>query len=184
VRLDTSGHPKEEPQMICTLTARQLKPGAFDAFREAFEKAGIEDGPQEIVKRWSRVYVCRDVTDENVALKFGFFEGTLEELREIQRQGEGGPRSRPTRWRRTSRRSCSTAPTRSSRRSPPLTGKPSPFSYGGRPAPRCRDGPTGAAAVAPPALKRVGSQRDDGRWAEAGSRGRTCCYRALDAALA
>jgi hypothetical protein len=85
--------PEEEPQMICTLTARRLKPGAFDAFREAFEKAGVESVPQEIVKRWSRVYVCRDVTDENVALTFGFFEGTLEELREIQRQGEGGPRS-------------------------------------------------------------------------------------------
>ena len=47
--------------MIRTLTARRLKPGAFDAFREAFEKAGIEDVTQEIVKRWSRVYVCRDV---------------------------------------------------------------------------------------------------------------------------
>jgi hypothetical protein len=49
--------------------------------------------PQEIVKRWSRVYVCRDVTDENVALTFGLCDGTLEELREIQAQGEGGPRS-------------------------------------------------------------------------------------------
>ena len=79
--------------MICTLTARRLKPGAFAAFREAFEKAGIEDVPPEIVKRWSRVYVCRDVTDENVALTFGFFDGTLEELREIQGQDEGGRRS-------------------------------------------------------------------------------------------
>jgi hypothetical protein len=77
--------------MICTLTARRIKPGAFDAFREAFEKAGVEDVPQEIIKRWSRVYICRDVTDENVALTFGLFDGTLEELREIQRQA--GPRS-------------------------------------------------------------------------------------------
>jgi hypothetical protein len=79
--------------MICTLTARRLKPGTFEPFREAFEKAGVEDVPQEIVKRWSGVYVCRDVSDENVALTFGFFEGTLEELREIQRQAKGGPRS-------------------------------------------------------------------------------------------
>ena len=79
--------------MICTLTARRLKPGAFDAFRESFEKSGVEVVPEEIAKRWSRVYVCRDVTDENVALTFGFFEGTLEELRDIQSQLEGGPRN-------------------------------------------------------------------------------------------
>jgi hypothetical protein len=79
--------------MICTLTARRLKPGEFDAFRAAFEKAGVEDVPDEIVKRWSRVYVCRDVTDEDVALTFGFFEGTLEELRRIQEGFEGGPQS-------------------------------------------------------------------------------------------
>lgn len=71
----------------------RLKPGAFDAFRDAFEKSGVEDVPEEIAKRWSRVYVCRDVTDENVALTFGFFEGTLEELRDIQSQLEGGPRN-------------------------------------------------------------------------------------------
>ena len=80
--------------MICTLTARRLKPGGFDAFRAAFEKAGVEDVPEEIIKRWSRVYVCRDVTDEDVALTFGFFDGTLDELREIQQAGsERGPQS-------------------------------------------------------------------------------------------
>lgn len=43
--------------MICTLTARRLKPGAFDAFREEFEKAGTEDVPQgssSAVLRWVR----------------------------------------------------------------------------------------------------------------------------------
>jgi hypothetical protein len=39
---------------------------------------------QEVNKRWRRVYVCRDVTDENVLLTFGFFDGRLDELREIQ----------------------------------------------------------------------------------------------------
>jgi len=70
--------------MICTLTARRLNPGAYDAFRAAFERIGVEEVPDEIAKRWNRVYVCRDVTDEDVALTFGFFDGTLEELREIQ----------------------------------------------------------------------------------------------------
>jgi hypothetical protein len=103
--------------MICTLTARRLKPGAFDAFREAFEKAGIEDVPEDIVKRWSRVYVCRDVTDENVALTFGFFEGTLEGSARSSRDPKHGLRAE--RCRRTSRRCCSTAPTTCSRRSSP-----------------------------------------------------------------
>ena len=53
----------------------------------------IDDVPRAIVKRWSRVYVCRDVSNDNVALTFGFFEGTVEELREIQGQSEAGPRS-------------------------------------------------------------------------------------------
>jgi hypothetical protein len=67
--------------------------GEFDASRAAFEKAGVEDVPDEIAKRWSRVYICRDVTDENVALTFGFFQGTLEELRELRRDSGGGPQS-------------------------------------------------------------------------------------------
>jgi hypothetical protein len=53
-------------------------------------KSGSENKPRRPV---SRVCVCRDVTDENVALTFGFFEGTLEELRGIQQGSEGGPQS-------------------------------------------------------------------------------------------
>lgn len=69
--------------MICTLTARRLKLGTADDFRAAFEGA-IEAFPEEVNKRWTRVYLCRDVTDENVVLTFGFFDGTVVELREIQ----------------------------------------------------------------------------------------------------
>jgi hypothetical protein len=69
--------------MICTLTGRRLKPGTYEQFRDTFEAAN-NAVPEEIVKRWKKVYVCRDVTDENVVLSFGFFDGTLEELREIQ----------------------------------------------------------------------------------------------------
>ena len=35
--------------MICTLTGRRVKPGSSDAFCEAFERAAVEDVPQEIV---------------------------------------------------------------------------------------------------------------------------------------
>ena len=69
--------------MICTLTARRLKPGVEDDFRAAFE-GGVDEIPAEIRKRWTRVYVCRDVSDENIILSFGFFDGTLYELREVQ----------------------------------------------------------------------------------------------------
>jgi hypothetical protein len=77
--------------MICTLTARRLRPGAADDFRAAFEEAG-RSAPEEIMRRWTRVFVCRDVTDENVFLTFGLFDGTVEELRQIQAQaGDENP---------------------------------------------------------------------------------------------
>jgi hypothetical protein len=69
--------------VICTLTARRLNTGAADNFHAAFESI-VESFPEEVNTRWKRVYVCRDVNDENVLLTFGFFDGTLEELREIQ----------------------------------------------------------------------------------------------------
>ena len=79
--------------MICTLTARRLKAGTYEGFRVAFEEAGT--ALPEIAARWTSVYVCRDVGDENVALTFGLFDGTLEELRAIQtRYRDEAPASR------------------------------------------------------------------------------------------
>lgn len=69
--------------MICTLTARRLKPGAYDDFRAAWGQGGERP---EGTERWRRIYHCRDVEDENVVVSFGFFEGDLEELRETQRK--------------------------------------------------------------------------------------------------
>lgn len=63
--------------MICTLTARRLKPGAYDAFRSAWEPGGVPEG-------WTRIYHVRDVQDPDVVISFGLFDGTLEELREAQ----------------------------------------------------------------------------------------------------
>ena len=73
--------------MIDTLTARRLRSGAEDEFRAAFEGA-VDTMPEEVVKRWSRVFVCRDVRDPDVVLTFGLFDGTLEELRGVQGQPE------------------------------------------------------------------------------------------------
>jgi hypothetical protein len=73
--------------MICTLTARRLRSGAEEEFRATFEGA-VDTMPEDVLQRWSRVFVCRDVRDPNVLLTFGLFDGTLEELREIQGRSE------------------------------------------------------------------------------------------------
>jgi hypothetical protein len=82
--------------MIVTLTARRLKPGSHEDFRAAF-RAEVDELPEEINKRWSRVFVSRDVTDENVVLTFGLFDGRLEELRRIQAE-IGGEEKRVARF--------------------------------------------------------------------------------------
>jgi hypothetical protein len=77
--------------MICTLTARRLKPGGYEAFRSAWNPGDVPSG-------WTRIYHCRDVADPDVVLSFGLFDGTLDELREAQRQlgrGEQVDRIRP-----------------------------------------------------------------------------------------
>ncbi len=67
--------------MICTLTARRLRPGAYDAFRAAWDpsRAGAE-----ALRGWTRIYHVRDVADPDVVISFGLFDGSLEQLREAQ----------------------------------------------------------------------------------------------------
>jgi hypothetical protein len=67
--------------VICTLTARRLKPGAYDAFRRAWDPMR---GDPDALRQWVRVYHCRDVSDPDVVISFGLFDGSLEQLREAQ----------------------------------------------------------------------------------------------------
>lgn len=67
--------------MICTLTALRLKPAAYDAFRAAWEPG---DAAAEVIERWHPIYHVRDVTDPDVVISFGFFNGSLEELGDAQ----------------------------------------------------------------------------------------------------
>jgi hypothetical protein len=67
--------------MICTLTARRLKPGSYEQFRAAWDPTRAEP---EALERWTHVYHCRDVTDPDVVISFGLFDGTTDELREAQ----------------------------------------------------------------------------------------------------
>jgi len=73
--------------MICTLTARRLKPGAYDAFREAWDPG---DAAAEVIERWHPIYHVRDVSDPDVVISFGFFNGSSEELAEVQAQAGRG----------------------------------------------------------------------------------------------
>ena len=61
--------------MICLLSARRLKPGAFEQFRRAWDAPG--DYPPGV----QRAYHVRNVRDEDEVISFGLFDTSLEELR-------------------------------------------------------------------------------------------------------
>jgi hypothetical protein len=73
--------------MICTLTARRLRPGAYDAFRAAWDPG---DSAPEVISRWHPIYHVRDVANPDVVISFGFFNGSLKELTEAQAQVDRG----------------------------------------------------------------------------------------------
>jgi heme-degrading monooxygenase HmoA len=63
--------------MYCALTVRKLKPGTMEQFRQAF----IPDEDSNVPTGWKRFYAVRNVADENEVITFGFFDGTIDELR-------------------------------------------------------------------------------------------------------
>jgi hypothetical protein len=63
--------------MLCALTVRKLKPGTMEDFKRAFVPAEDQAPPPG----WKRFYALRGVEDENEIITFGFFDGTLEEMR-------------------------------------------------------------------------------------------------------
>jgi hypothetical protein len=68
--------------MLCALTVRKLKPGASEDFKQAF----MPDDDADVPAGWKRFYAIRNVGDENEVVTFGFFDGTLEELRASQEE--------------------------------------------------------------------------------------------------
>jgi heme-degrading monooxygenase HmoA len=67
--------------MLCALTIRRLKPGTFEEFQEAFQP------PEEAVQQgWVRFHMLRSLNEENEAVSFGFFDGTIDELNSSQQQ--------------------------------------------------------------------------------------------------
>ena len=64
--------------MICALTVRTLKPGTFDEFREAF-LSGMD--PESPPAGWVRFDMLRNAENPDEVITFGFFDGSVEELR-------------------------------------------------------------------------------------------------------
>ena len=69
--------------MICALTVRKLKPGSFDDFRQAF----TADFPDEPPENWVRFNMIRSQADPDEVVTFGFFDGTVEDLRAMMAEG-------------------------------------------------------------------------------------------------
>jgi len=70
--------------MLCALTVRKLKPGTMEDFKRAF----VPDDVSDVPAGWKQFYALRNLNDENEVITFGFFDGTLEELRAGQQGGE------------------------------------------------------------------------------------------------
>ena len=63
--------------MICVLTHRRLKSGAWEQFRAAWE-------PDEWWAPLTRAYHLRSVDDPDEVISFGFFDGTLEDFERMR----------------------------------------------------------------------------------------------------
>jgi hypothetical protein len=67
--------------MLCFLTARRLKPGTFEQFREAWE-------PPEWDPRFVRAYHVRNLDDEDEVVSFGLYDGSVDDYRAMSREAE------------------------------------------------------------------------------------------------
>jgi heme-degrading monooxygenase HmoA len=70
--------------MLCALTVRRLKPGTFEEFRKAFMGHA---NPADVPDGWVRFNMIRGVEDPDEVACFGFFDGTLEEMRGAGQEG-------------------------------------------------------------------------------------------------
>ena len=70
--------------MLCFLTVRRLKPGAYDDFRQAW------DPGEDVPDGFTRAYHLRNLEDENEVISFGFFEGGPEDLDRMRQSEDAG----------------------------------------------------------------------------------------------
>lgn len=74
--------------MLFAMTARRLKAGAFDQYLKAWELEAAPPG-------WASIYTVRNPEDHDEVVSFGFFDGSMEDLRRSQEQFDyAGQRAR------------------------------------------------------------------------------------------
>jgi hypothetical protein len=64
--------------MLCALTVRKLKAGTFEEFRVAFTSFDDAGNPPP---GWVRFNMLRNAENPDEVICFGFFDGSVEELR-------------------------------------------------------------------------------------------------------
>jgi hypothetical protein len=65
--------------MLCFLSSRRLKPGAWEDFRRAWE-------PEEWPPQFIRAYHVRSLEDENHVISFGLGEGTAADFERVREE--------------------------------------------------------------------------------------------------
>jgi heme-degrading monooxygenase HmoA len=68
--------------MVIMFTARRLKPGAWEQFREAWDPGG------EPPPGFQRAYHARNIRDEDEVISFGLFDMTLEDYRRWREESD------------------------------------------------------------------------------------------------
>jgi hypothetical protein len=63
--------------LLCVLTHRRLKPGSYDAFRDAWQ-------PDDWWPAFTRGYHLRSLDDPDEVVSFAFYDATAEEFEAIR----------------------------------------------------------------------------------------------------
>jgi heme-degrading monooxygenase HmoA len=74
--------------MIVMFTARRLKPGAWEQFREAWDPGG--DPPPG----FQRAYHARNIRDEDEVISFGLFDMAVDDYRRWREQADSQENTR------------------------------------------------------------------------------------------
>ncbi len=74
--------------MIVMLSARRLKPGAWEDFRRAW------DAGENMPPGFRRAYHARNIRDEDEVVSFGLFDMTEQQYREWRESGDAAENQR------------------------------------------------------------------------------------------
>jgi hypothetical protein len=74
--------------MLVMFTARRLKPGAWDQFREAWDPG--DDAPPNFL----RAYHARNIRDEDEVISFGLFDLSIEDYRGWREEADAAENQR------------------------------------------------------------------------------------------